>query len=70
MHTNKTLMRLRKTGAFKWSGTTFEMVDERKLVAIVGDVSPMQKARPFLTGNDVAGWRARHCPLAGAIRVR
>jgi CRP/FNR family transcriptional regulator, anaerobic regulatory protein len=49
VHTNKTLKQLRKTGAFKWTGTTLEVVDEEKLAAIVGPlVEPTRVPRPFI----------------------
>jgi CRP/FNR family transcriptional regulator len=48
VHTNKTLKRLRKTGYFKWSGTSFEMVDEAKLAELVGHLTPIDGVRPLL----------------------
>ena len=48
VHTNKSLKRLRKMGAFNWTGSTFEMVDESKLIDLVGDVSAIGGVRPFL----------------------
>jgi CRP/FNR family transcriptional regulator, anaerobic regulatory protein len=48
VHTNKTLKRLRKIGAFKWTGTTFELVDEEKLADLVGHMSVIGGVRPFL----------------------
>lgn len=48
VHTNKTLKRLRKTGSFKWSGTSFEMVDEKKLRELAGHAPPGETLRPFL----------------------
>ncbi len=48
VHTNKTLKQLRKTGAFKWTGSTFELVDEKKLAAMVGHVAPVGGVRPFI----------------------
>ena len=48
VHTNKTLKQLRKTGAFKWTGSTFELVDERKLAEMVGQLTAAGGIRPFL----------------------
>ena len=48
VHTNKTLKRLRKTGYFKWSGSTFEMVDEQRLAEATGEAAPVESLRPFL----------------------
>jgi len=48
VHTNKTLKQLRKTGTFKWTGSTFEMVDRKKLVEIAGYVSAGGARRPIL----------------------
>jgi len=48
VHTNKTLKQLRKTGAFKWTGSTFELLDERKLAEMVGQVTAAGGIRPFL----------------------
>lgn len=48
VHTNKTLKQLRKTGAFKWSGTTLEVVDVEKLEALVGLVVEPRMPRPFI----------------------
>jgi CRP-like cAMP-binding protein len=48
VHTNKTLKQLRKSGAFRWSGSTFELVDEQKLVDMVGQVANVGGVRPLL----------------------
>jgi len=48
VHTNKTLKQLRKTGAFKWTGSTFELLDEKRLVDMVGPVTGIGGVRPFL----------------------
>ena len=39
---------LRKAGAFKWAGSTFELVDEKKLAGMVGHVAAVGGARPFI----------------------
>jgi CRP-like cAMP-binding protein len=48
VHTNKTLKQLRKLGAFKWAGSSFEVVDEERLEALVGPVWPAGGLRPFI----------------------
>ena len=48
VHTNKTLKQLRKMGAFKWTGTALEIVDEGKLEALVGPVVEPRMPRPFI----------------------
>jgi len=48
VHTNKTLKQLRKTGAFKWTGPTFELVDERGLADLVGLVPEPEAPRPLI----------------------
>lgn len=48
VHTNKTLKQLRTLGAFKWAGSTFELLDEEKLVDYVGHVSSIGGVRPFI----------------------
>ena len=48
VHTNKTLKQLRKSGAFKWTGSTFEIVDEKKLAAMVGPIAAAGGVRPFI----------------------
>ena len=48
VHTNKTLKRLRKTGYFKWTGSTFEMVDEAKLSELAGAAPTAESLRPLL----------------------
>ena len=47
VHTNKTLKQLRRTGAFKWTGSTFEVVDEKKLEALVGHGGGGRRRAPF-----------------------
>ena len=48
VHTNKTLKMLRRTGSFKWIGSTFELQDEEKLAAMVGPMAGIDDIRPFL----------------------
>jgi CRP/FNR family transcriptional regulator, anaerobic regulatory protein len=48
VHTNKTLKQLRRTGTFKWSGTEFELVDEKRLAEIAGDTAQVGGVRPLL----------------------
>lgn len=48
VHTNKTLKRLRASGLFKWNGGSFEMVDEQKMMELVGLAAPAETVRPFL----------------------
>jgi CRP/FNR family transcriptional regulator, anaerobic regulatory protein len=48
VHTNKTLKRLRSTGAFKWTGTLFEVVDEAKLIELAGNPAFTEGLRPLL----------------------
>ena len=48
VHTNKTLKQLRKTGAFKWTGSTFELVDEKRLAGMVGHVAAVGGVRPLI----------------------
>lgn len=48
VHTNKSLKRVRSLGAFKWSGSSFELTDEAKLVNLVGQVSAIGGIRPFI----------------------
>jgi hypothetical protein len=48
VHTNKTLKQLRKTGAFKWTGSTFELLDERKLAEMAGQQTAFSGIRPFI----------------------
>ena len=48
VHTNKTLKRLRSTGAFKWTGSQFEVVDEVKLIELAGFEVPSEERRPLL----------------------
>ena len=48
VHTNKALQRLRQTGCFEWAGTSFEMLDEKKLATLASYEPPPDKVRPFL----------------------
>ncbi len=48
VHTNKTLKRVRATGAIKWEGTTFEVVDEDKLHELAGNPTFSLGRRPLL----------------------
>lgn len=48
VHTNKTLKQLRRIGAFRWTGSTFELLDEDKLVDMVGPLASIGGVRPFL----------------------
>jgi CRP/FNR family transcriptional regulator, anaerobic regulatory protein len=48
VHTNKTLKRLRRSGAFKWTGPNFELVDEKKLIELVGPLAAPGGLRPFI----------------------
>lgn len=48
VHTNKTLKRLRRTGAFKWSGPNFDLLDEKKLTELVGSIAVPGGVRPFI----------------------
>jgi CRP/FNR family transcriptional regulator, anaerobic regulatory protein len=48
VHTNKALQRLRQTGCFEWTGTRFEMLDEKKLATLASYEPPPDKVRPFL----------------------
>lgn len=48
VHTNKTLKQLRRLGAFKWTGSSFEVVDEAKLEALVGPTLSAGGMRPFI----------------------
>lgn len=48
VHTNKSLKRLRRTGAFKWTGPTFELIDEDKLADLVGYVAAPGGLRPLI----------------------
>jgi hypothetical protein len=68
VHTNKTLKQLRKTGAFKWSGPTFELVDDDRLAGMVGHVAGIGGVRPIIRGrhrrvramgmlSELGGWR-------------
>jgi CRP-like cAMP-binding protein len=48
VHTNKTLKKLRKNGGFRWTGSSFDLLDEEKLVDIVGHTLPTDRTRPLL----------------------
>jgi CRP/FNR family transcriptional regulator, anaerobic regulatory protein len=48
VHTNKTLTRLRSTGAFKWAGTQFEILDEDKMMQLAGHPNQPGGVRPLL----------------------
>jgi hypothetical protein len=48
VHTNKTLKKLRRTGCFKWTGTDFELLDEKKLEELAGDPATMASPRPLI----------------------
>lgn len=49
VHTpNKSLKRLRRTGAFKWTGTTFEPIDGDKLTDLVGYVAAPGGVQPLI----------------------
>lgn len=48
VHTNKSLKHLRRMGCFKWVGSTFELIDEEKLEALVGPMAGMGGVRPFI----------------------
>ena len=48
VHTNKSLQRLRRAGCFSWSGTEFEMLNEKTLDAIALQDPPQEFMRPFL----------------------
>jgi CRP-like cAMP-binding protein len=48
VHTNKVLQKLRRTGCFSWTNSTFVMRDEAKLAGIAMVSEPMERVRPFL----------------------
>ncbi|MGE5511015.1 MAG: Crp/Fnr family transcriptional regulator [Bacteroidota bacterium] len=48
VHTNKMLQRLRRTECFKWTNSTFRMLDEAKLASIALAPEAPGGARPFL----------------------
>lgn len=48
VHTNKSLNRLRRTGAFAWAGDTFVMLDEDALANLAGDPAAIAGPRPYI----------------------
>jgi CRP-like cAMP-binding protein len=48
VHTNKMLQKLRATGCFSWTNSTFVMRDEAKLASIAMVSDPPERVRPFL----------------------
>jgi CRP-like cAMP-binding protein len=48
VHTNKVLQKLRRTGCFNWTNSTFVMRDEDKLAGIAMASDPLERVRPFL----------------------
>lgn len=48
VHTNKMLQRLRRTDCFKWTNSTFRMLDEAKLASIAMAPEVPSGPRPFL----------------------
>jgi CRP/FNR family transcriptional regulator, anaerobic regulatory protein len=48
VHTNKTLKRLITTGAVRWSGRQFSILDRAGLEQIAGDDGRQQRPRPFI----------------------
>lgn len=48
VHTNKMLQKLRRTGCFNWTNSTFAMRDEAKLSSIAMASEPVERVRPFL----------------------
>lgn len=48
VHTNKTLARLRAAGAFRWTGTLFELLDEEKMLEMAGHPALPGGFRPLL----------------------
>lgn len=48
VHTNKMLQKLRRTGCFNWTNSTFVMRDEAKLAGIAMASEPIERVRPFL----------------------
>ena len=47
VHTNKTLRRLRATGAIRWAGTTFEVLDEERLIELARHPAFTSGLRPL-----------------------
>lgn len=48
VHTNKSLARLKRTGAFDWSGETFTMLDEAMLADLAEHPSIAPGPKPFI----------------------
>ncbi len=48
VHINKTLKRLRATGAFEWTGVQFEMKDEEQMLELAGSPNLPDGLRPLL----------------------
>jgi len=48
VHTNKTLKQLRRTATFKWTGTEFEVLDEKKLAELAGESASVPSVRPLI----------------------
>lgn len=48
VHTNKTLKRLFATGAVRWTGRVFEVIDRDLLVKNAGENVTLHQARPFI----------------------
>ena len=48
VHINKTLKRLRATGAFEWTGAQFELKDEDKMLELAGSPNLPSGLRPLL----------------------
>ncbi|MFN3868605.1 MAG: helix-turn-helix domain-containing protein, partial [Hyphomicrobiaceae bacterium] len=48
VHTNKTIGKLRRSGAFLWVGDSFTMLDEAMLARLAGNPVTLTAARPFI----------------------
>ena len=48
VHINKTLKRLRATGAFEWTGVQFELKDEEQMLELAGSPNLPVGLRPLL----------------------
>lgn len=48
VHTNKSLARLRRSGAFEWNGSQFRLLDEPALVKLAGEAPEATGPRPFI----------------------
>lgn len=48
VHTNKSLARLKRTGAFEWIGETFTMIDEVLLADLADQPSIAPGPKPFI----------------------